>query len=186
MQDPGKYEKLRRQNNKFGSGIHVIFGIDKDGNTEVQSIHFDRSQFTVEEAKKWLEDHKYSISKFEEASGKEAELIEEKAGRVLSLSNEKKIKEAKEHVDEVHGTGEMMMAHKAMLRIASGNLKDVLGSLGESDKTETQTFNVKSAMAFVLSNATSEQRKRLANTLQAIEESEQQNQQVKQYQALTK
>lgn len=186
INDPDKYEKLRRQNDKFGDGIHVIFGVTAEGNTEVQAIRFDRGQFTAEEAKDWLEENDYKTIEFEASSGKDGELTDTKLGRVLSLSNEKRIREAKDHVDEVHGTGEMMMSHKAMLRIASGNLKEVLASLGEVEQAGEQEMSVKDAVALVITKATPEQRKQLASTLRAIEAVEQQNQQVEQYQALVR
>ncbi len=63
-----KYSKFARVNDKFGSGIHVIFGIRKsDSKTEVHSIRFTASKFTVAEAKKWLKDHNWKHIKFEPA-----------------------------------------------------------------------------------------------------------------------
>lgn len=70
INNPDKYEKFRRENNKFGEGIDVIWGITKDGKTEVQAIRFDAKKFTVEEAKKWLKDHDYNPIEFVPASGK--------------------------------------------------------------------------------------------------------------------
>ena len=63
-----RYSKFIRVNNKFGSGIHVIFGVRKsDDKTEVHSIRFTASKFTVAEAKKWLKDHNWKYIKFEPA-----------------------------------------------------------------------------------------------------------------------
>jgi len=56
---PGRYKKFRRGNDKFGSGIDVIWGITAGGKTEVQSIRFDSSKFTTDEARTWLKEHKY-------------------------------------------------------------------------------------------------------------------------------
>jgi len=64
INDPGKYKRIRRQNNKFGPGIHALFGVPKegDGGMELQAIRFDRSKFTPKQAKKWLKDHKYTVA----------------------------------------------------------------------------------------------------------------------------
>jgi len=60
--DPNKFEKFRRENDKFGAGIHAIWGITADGKTEVQSIRFDSSKFTEDEAKAWLEKHGFKTT----------------------------------------------------------------------------------------------------------------------------
>lgn len=72
--DPKKYSEFRRVNDELGEGIDVIYGIyEKDGKkvSEIQSIRFDSGKFTAEEAKKWLKEHDFSTSGFEEASGAE-------------------------------------------------------------------------------------------------------------------
>lgn len=69
IKDPKQYDKFRRKNNEFGDGIHVIYGIKtEEDKSEVQSIRFDSSKFTVSEAKKWLKDHNWKYIKFEPAS----------------------------------------------------------------------------------------------------------------------
>jgi len=70
IQDPKKYARIRRQNDKFGKGIHAIWGIPKDGGTELQALRFSKSNFSAEEAKKWAKDHDYTCKPFEAASGK--------------------------------------------------------------------------------------------------------------------
>jgi hypothetical protein len=65
---PDKYERVRRQNDKFGDGIHVIWGVLENGDTEVQSIHFDKNKFSPADAKQWLKEHDYKQN-LEEASG---------------------------------------------------------------------------------------------------------------------
>jgi len=59
---PSKYVRFRRENNKFGPGIHVIWGITSDQKTEIQSIRFSASKFTPEQARKWLKEHKYKTN----------------------------------------------------------------------------------------------------------------------------
>ncbi len=71
IENPDKYEKTRRENNKFGEGIHAIWGILKGGKTELQAIRFDKTKFTVEQAKKWLNEHDYKPIAFEPASKKD-------------------------------------------------------------------------------------------------------------------
>lgn len=68
LNDPGRYEQIRRQNDKLGPGIDVIWGITKDGKTEMQAIRFDKAKFTADEARKWLEDHDMKTIEFEKAS----------------------------------------------------------------------------------------------------------------------
>ena len=68
--DPDKYEKIRRVNDKFGAGIDVNFGVLKNGDTEVQSIYFDKSKFTASQAKEWLKDNKYKPIEFVPATEK--------------------------------------------------------------------------------------------------------------------
>lgn len=72
INDPGKYIRVRRQNDRFGPGIHAIFGVlRRDGEevTEIQSLRFDRDRFTVAQAKKWLKDHGFEAKQFEPATG---------------------------------------------------------------------------------------------------------------------
>ncbi len=70
INDPDKYAKIRRQNDKFGDGIHALWGVLDNGKTEVQAIRFDKGQFTAAEAKQWLKDNDYKPMEFEEAAAK--------------------------------------------------------------------------------------------------------------------
>jgi hypothetical protein len=69
LHDPGRYRRIRRQNNRFGAGVHAIFGVLADDGTELQAIRFDASRFTTAEARKWLREHEYNPIRFEPASG---------------------------------------------------------------------------------------------------------------------
>jgi len=69
LRDPKRYERFRRENNKFGAGVHAIWGI-RQGKVELQAIRFQASKWTVARARKWLKDHNYKPILFEEASGK--------------------------------------------------------------------------------------------------------------------
>lgn len=70
LNDPGKYEKFRRENDKFGAGIDAVWGVLKDGAVELQAIAFDASKFTPDEARKWCADYEHKPILFEPASGK--------------------------------------------------------------------------------------------------------------------
>jgi HK97 family phage major capsid protein len=92
INNPDKYVEFARDNDEFGSGIHVIYGILEDRSSEVQSIRFDSEKFTPDEAKAWLEEHDYNYIEFEEA-------IEERAvsGKALEMIKNK----VEEHNEEV-------------------------------------------------------------------------------------
>lgn len=79
---PGLYKRFRRENDKFASGIHAIWGIRKDNNkVELQAIRFSKDKFTVAQARKWLKDHDYKPILFEPAGKSEEEktMIEPRA-----------------------------------------------------------------------------------------------------------
>lgn len=67
MAEPDQFDKMRRENGKFGEGIDVIWGIN-GGKTEIQAIRFDKEKFTPEEAKTWLKEHDYKPIEFEPAT----------------------------------------------------------------------------------------------------------------------
>ncbi len=71
LKDPGQYMRVRRENDKFGSGIDAMWGIRRDGTVELQAIRFDSDKFTVAEARKWLRDNNQKPILFEEASGED-------------------------------------------------------------------------------------------------------------------
>ena len=71
LEDPGKYIRIRRQNDKFGAGIHAIWGIQAGSKpVELQAIRFSSDKFTAAEARAWLKAHKYTCKMFEPATGK--------------------------------------------------------------------------------------------------------------------
>lgn len=73
IKDPDQFDSFARQNDEFGDGIHVIYGIKEDeDSSEVQSIRFDKDKYTVEEAKQWLDDNDWDYIKFEPAEGEES------------------------------------------------------------------------------------------------------------------
>ena len=66
LENPDKYDDFRRENNKLGDGIHVIWGIKGD-TTEMQAIRFDKDKYTAAEAKEWLQEHDIKPIEFEPA-----------------------------------------------------------------------------------------------------------------------
>ncbi|HOQ61527.1 MAG TPA: hypothetical protein PKZ08_12960, partial [Vicinamibacterales bacterium] len=71
--DPSKYVRFGRQKDKGGEGVDFIFGVTKDGKTELQSVRFDRSKFSPEQAKAWLKEHKMTVD-LEEAKAEEKQI----------------------------------------------------------------------------------------------------------------
>ena len=70
LKQPGQYRRFRRENDAFGSGIDAIWGIRRDNSrVELQAIRFDKTKFTVAQARKWLKDHDHAPILFEPASG---------------------------------------------------------------------------------------------------------------------
>lgn len=67
LTDPSQYDSFARKNDEFGDGIDAIYGI-KDGKTELQAIRFDKTKYSVAEAKEWLKSHEFDPILFEEAS----------------------------------------------------------------------------------------------------------------------
>ena len=57
------------------SGISAIFGIRPDGVGEIQSLRFNKKDFTVPAAKKWLSDHGYKTGGFEPAIGTKVDKV---------------------------------------------------------------------------------------------------------------
>src|SRR3972149_1712369 len=70
-----QFDRIRRENNKFGDGIHAIWGVKNDKAT-LQAIRWDSSKFTADAAKKWAKDHDYTCILFEPATGKDEEIQE--------------------------------------------------------------------------------------------------------------
>lgn len=66
--DPNAFARFRRQNDKFGPGVHAIFGITKDGKSQLQAIRFDASKFTIDQVRRWLTEHEYKPLLVEKAS----------------------------------------------------------------------------------------------------------------------
>ena len=67
LEPPSKYERFRRENDKFGAGIDAIWGITGDGKAELQALRFDAKRYTVESVREWLKEHGYEPLEIEPA-----------------------------------------------------------------------------------------------------------------------
>ena len=79
---PSGFRNQSRENNKFGSGIHAIWGITSRGKTKLQSIRFDANKFTPDQARKWLRQHDYKTT-LEIATKKRSSFIKEEDQRLV-------------------------------------------------------------------------------------------------------
>jgi hypothetical protein len=71
LEDPDKYIRFRRENDKFKKGIHAIWGVQGgDKPVELQALRFDKEKFTASDARAWLKEHEYKCTLFEPASEK--------------------------------------------------------------------------------------------------------------------
>ena len=68
---PKEFDTFKRENNKLGDGIHVVWGI-KENKTSIQTIRFDKNKYSAKEAKTWLSDHNYNPIEWEVAAGESA------------------------------------------------------------------------------------------------------------------
>lgn len=73
----GKYKRFRTHPNRFGTGVHVVWGVKpksargpRGGRVYVHAIMFDRKKFTPAEAKRWLKAHDFVARRFEAAKPK--------------------------------------------------------------------------------------------------------------------
>jgi len=76
INDPSKYDEFRREADAGGDGIDFIYGIFVENDervSEIQSVRFDSSMYTMEQSIQWLADNDMEPIKFEESSGERAE-----------------------------------------------------------------------------------------------------------------
>lgn len=101
INDPEEYQGFRRMNDELGDGIHIILGL-KDGTSEIQSIRFDKTKWSVDEAKNWLSENGYEPIEFEpaieerEMSDKIKDVIEDAEKMAESIEDEANRKAAPE------------------------------------------------------------------------------------------
>ena len=109
VRDPENYDDFRRINNELGDGIHIIVGYNEEG-SEIQSIRFDKTMWSDDEARQWLSDNNWDVLEFEPA-------IEEKS--MDEMNSEKVIAETEEVVLEENRKADVEVAHRAMQLEAS-------------------------------------------------------------------
>jgi len=85
INNPDKYKRIRRENDAFGDGIHVLWGITTNNKVEVQAIRFDSDKFTVKQAKDWLKENNYKPISFEPAKEEKSKIA------IISKQNEEQI-----------------------------------------------------------------------------------------------
>ena len=78
LTDPSQYDSFARKNDEGGPGIDFIYGI-KAGKTELQAIRFDKTKYSVAQAKEWLKSHEFDPILFEEASERSEMETQERA-----------------------------------------------------------------------------------------------------------
>lgn len=79
QQDPEKFEKFRRGDlSGAPKGIFAIFGINADGDSELQSIRAEAASMEVDAFRDWLKENEYK-SEIEEATGEDLESDEDKS-----------------------------------------------------------------------------------------------------------
>lgn len=67
VRDPDNYDDYGTKD--IGNGVQLVFGHNKEsGNWEVQSVRFDRENFTVEQAKQWVDDHPEALERMSKIS----------------------------------------------------------------------------------------------------------------------
>ncbi len=69
LKSPDKYERFRRENDKFGDGIDAIWGITDDGEVELQALRFDAKRYSLDDVQEWLKRHDYKPLELEPATG---------------------------------------------------------------------------------------------------------------------
>jgi HK97 family phage major capsid protein/HK97 family phage prohead protease len=99
LTDPDQYDEFRRQADAGGPGIDFIYGI-KAGESELQAIRFDKQRYTVEEARKWLDEHDFSPLLFEPAL-EETNMDERHIVGVTETENSYVVEFAKAHDETV-------------------------------------------------------------------------------------
>jgi len=89
--NPDKYESIRRENDAFGDGIDVLWGVLKDGSTEVQAIRFDALIWEESDVLEWLDEQNYEPLEFAPAEKPEATFRVAKVGTFSASTGEFKI-----------------------------------------------------------------------------------------------
>jgi len=100
LKSPTLFSGCRRNNDRFGTGIHAIFCKRKSsGKWELQAIRFSKKRYSSKKARQWLKEHDYKKFTFEAASTtastqEMAESVARKRVRRQALEGVAKLQEA--------------------------------------------------------------------------------------------
>jgi len=114
----------------------------------------------------------------EECGYTEEDKEEEKAakvGRTISADNESKIREAKDNMDEVIGMEDVSRACKALCKVASNKLQEVLDAVASTAmeagaNPQEKQMGATEAMAVFLASCTQEERKKMKEFLDSFDQ----------------
>jgi len=107
IQPPSKYERFRRENDKFGAGIDAIWGITENGKAELQALRFDAKRYTLDEVRKWLKEHDYEPLEVEPAEREFSENAVEREALLMETGEypDKGVAITEEHLQQMAATG---------------------------------------------------------------------------------
>jgi hypothetical protein len=93
LRNPDSFKAIRRQNDRFGEGIDVTWGIDKGkgGKAVIQSLHFDKAKFSLADAKVWARDHDYKPIEVHPAIKDESTMPTTTASNISPFASKAKI-----------------------------------------------------------------------------------------------
>lgn len=145
IKPPGQFDRFARTNDKFGAGISAIFGIHRDGGSELQAIRFDRSKFTPAAARAWLRDHDYSAALVPATDEGKRAMTKKQKPSILSKFLHRLFKEAEaeaeagpltewaeqEEAEEEHAEPGMTKEALAAMKAFHGKLGEAISAYGD-------------------------------------------------------
>lgn len=133
LKDPSKYDSFARKNDELGDGIDAIYGI-KDGETELQAIRFDKTKYSVAEAKEWLKSHQFEPIEFEEAS--ERSEMENQERAMISVSVFVDTEDQADVIEAQNETEVSEDSEENVVEVVSEDLRKGAGRLTRADAME--------------------------------------------------
>ena len=120
LEPPSKYERFRRENDKFGEGIDAIWGVTDDGKAELQALRFDAKRYSLDAVRNWLREHGYEPLEIEPATGEFAEDAIERDALLMEAGDypDKGITITEESLQQMAATGAgapVIVEHKPTL-----------------------------------------------------------------------
>lgn len=131
LKDPSQYDSFARKNDELGDGIDAIYGI-KGGESELQAIRFDKTKYSVAEAKEWLKSHQFEPIEFEEAS--ERSEMENQERAMISVSV---FVDTEDQADVIEAQNEVSDdSEENVVEVVSEDLRKGAGRLTRADAME--------------------------------------------------